>query len=302
MRIVGGTVNATVDPEPMVRPSCAVRVESLFQFKREPEMKYTLTALTAFALLAPVMADAQTAAPAAPESSLTGNFTLVSDYRFRGISQSYKLPAVQGGIDYAHSSGFYVGNWNSSVSGNLFPNGAVLEMDFYGGYKFPVGGDITMDVGALYYYYPGSYYNGFGTQRPSFNNFELYVGASTGPFSAKIYYGLSDFFGLSETTSPNGKSSKGSYYIDLNYTTEIMPKTNLIAHIGYQSVKNHSDFSYFDYKLGATYDIHNGWLLGAAVVGTNAEKGPYTFAETSNGSRTKFMGSTTVVFSIGKTF
>jgi uncharacterized protein (TIGR02001 family) len=77
-------------------------------------MKYTLTALTAFALLAPVVADAQTtaaAAPAAtPEHSLTGNLTLVSDYRFRGISQSYKLPAVQGGIDYAHSSGLYVGN------------------------------------------------------------------------------------------------------------------------------------------------------------------------------------------------
>lgn len=269
-------------------------------------MKYTLTALTAAALLIPLLADAQTSAPgdvkpaeAAPASPLTGNFTLVSDYRFRGISQSYRLPAVQGGIDYAHESGFYVGNWNSSVSGNLFPNGAVLEMDVYGGYKFPVGGDITVDVGAIYYFYPGSYWNGFSS-KPTFNNFEVYVGASTGPFSAKVFYGLSDFFGLSSTTSPIGKNSKGSYYIDLNYTTEIMPKTNLIAHIGYQSVKSHSDFSYFDYKIGATYDIYNGWLLGAAVVGTNAEKGPYTFGE--NSGATKFMGSTTVVFSIGKTF
>lgn len=265
-------------------------------------MKYTLTALTAFALLAPAVADAQTtaaAAPAAtPEHSLTGNLTLVSDYRFRGISQSYKLPAVQGGIDYAHSSGLYVGNWNSSVSGNQYPNGAVLEMDFYGGYKFPVGGDITLDVGGLYFYYPGSYYNGFGTKRPVYNNFEVYFGASTGPFSAKIFWAVSDFFGLSTTTG--GQSSKGSYYVDLNYTAEIMPKTNLVAHVGYQSVKNYSDLSYFDYKLGATYDIHNGWLIGAAVVGTNADKNLY-FAVDGQGKR-KSIGDTTVVFSIGKTF
>ena len=257
-------------------------------------MKKTLIALAAVASVVPSFASAQAAAPAA--SPLTGNFTLTSDYRFRGISQSYKLPAVQGGIDWAHESGFYLGNWNSSISGNQYPNGASLEMDFYGGYKFPVGGDVTLDVGALYYYYPGAFYNGFAGKKPKYDNFELYFGAVFGPFSGKIYYAVSDFFGLDETTG--GKASNGSYYLDFNYSTEILPKTTLLAHVGYQSVKNYSDLSYTDYKIGVTYDW-TGWLLGAAFVGTNAKKTPYTVFDASS---SKFVGGNTLVLSIGKTF
>ena len=113
-------------------------------------MKKSLLALAVLAALTPLHSNAQTAAaPAAePASPLTGNLAIVSDYRFRGISQSYRLPAVQGGIDYAHSSGFYLGNWNSSVSGNQYPNGASLEMDFYGGFKIPLADAITLDLGA----------------------------------------------------------------------------------------------------------------------------------------------------------
>lgn len=258
-------------------------------------MKKTLIALATVASVVPSFASAQAAAPAA--SSITGNFTLTSDYRFRGISQSYKQPAVQGGLDWAHESGLYLGNWNSSVSGNQFPNGASLEMDFYGGYKFPVGKDVTLDVGALYYFYPGAFYNGFPGKKPEYDNFELYFGGVMGPLSAKFFYAISDFFGLDETTGGKG-SSKGSYYVDLNYSTEILPKLTLGAHLGYQSVKNYSNFSYTDYKIGVTYDW-TGWLLGAAFVGTNAEKAPYTVLD-AQGSR--FVGNNTVVLSIGKTF
>ncbi|RPH45948.1 MAG: hypothetical protein EHM87_04255 [Burkholderiales bacterium] len=253
-------------------------------------MKKTLIALAAVASVVPSFASAQAAT-----SPFTGNMTLTSDYRFRGLSQSYKLPALQGGIDWAHESGLYLGNWNSSISGNQYPNGASLEMDFYGGYKFPIGKDVMLDVGALYYYYPGAYYNGF-SGKPKFDNFELYFGGAMGPFSAKIFYAISDFFGLDETVG--GKSSSGSYYIDLNYSTEIMPKLTLGAHLGYQSVKNYSNLSYTDYKIGVTYDW-TGWLLGAAFVGTNAEKAPYTAVD-AQGS--KFVGNNTLVLSIGKTF
>jgi len=255
-------------------------------------MKKTLIAVAAFASVLPSLASAQAAAP----SPVTGNLTIVSDYRFRGVSQTYKLPAVQGGIDYSHASGFYLGNWNSSISGNQYPNGAGLEMDFYGGYKFPIGKDVTLDVGALYYYYPGAYYNGFAGKKPKYDNLELYFGGVMGPFSAKVFYAISDFFGLDETTG--GKSSNGSYYIDLNYSTEILPKLTLGAHLGYQSVKNYSNFSYTDYKIGVTYDW-TGWLLGAAFVGTNAEKTPYTVLDAQS---SKFVGNNTVVLSIGKTF
>ncbi|HYY60861.1 MAG TPA: TorF family putative porin, partial [Burkholderiales bacterium] len=83
------------------------------------------------------IASAQQAAPA--PSPLTGNMTLVSEYRFRGIDQTFGKPAIQGGFDYAHSSGVYLGNWNSNVSsGAGYPHGNI-EMDFYGGYKRAFG-------------------------------------------------------------------------------------------------------------------------------------------------------------------
>ena len=80
---------------------------------------------------------------------------IARSYRFRGIDQTFNKPALQGGIDYSHSSGIYVGNWNSNVnSGAGFPEGN-LEMDFYGGWKTTFG-DFGLDVGGIYYYYPGS--------------------------------------------------------------------------------------------------------------------------------------------------
>src|SRR5213079_2572017 len=103
------------------------------------------------ALLVPGFAAAQQPAP----SPLTGNITLITDYRFRGISQTFDKPAIQGGFDYAHASGLYAGNWNSNVSqGAGFPGGNI-EMDFYGGWKKAFG-DVGLDVGAIYYYYPGT--------------------------------------------------------------------------------------------------------------------------------------------------
>src|SRR6476661_6152426 len=82
--------------------------------------------------------------------TITGNAGLYNDYRFRGFTQTAYRPAFQGGFDVAHSSGFYIGNWNSNVEQALY-RGASLELDFYGGYKMSIG-DLGFDVGAYYYY------------------------------------------------------------------------------------------------------------------------------------------------------
>src|SRR3989449_7363339 len=104
-------------------------------------------------LSAPVIAQQAAATP--PPPPVTGNITLASEYRFRGIDQTYGNPAIQGGFDYAHASGLYAGNWNSNVSqGAGFPGGNI-EMDFYGCYKRAFG-DLGLDVGFIYYYYPGT--------------------------------------------------------------------------------------------------------------------------------------------------
>ena len=101
----------------------------------------TAISAAAVALLTGIASSVAFAAdePAAPEvSPITANVSLVSDYRYRGISQSNLRPAIQGGFDYAHESGFYIGNWNSSISwvNNLSPSVASsIEMDFYAGFK-----------------------------------------------------------------------------------------------------------------------------------------------------------------------
>ncbi len=261
-------------------------------------MKKTILASVLFAAFA-ASAAAQTADPApapTPEHSFTGNVAVVSDYRFRGISQTFGKPAIQGGFDYAHSSGFYVGNWNSNVSGVQYPGGASLEMDFYGGYKFEPVQDLTADVGVLYYYYPGAT---IGTTGEKFNNTEIYIAATYKWFSAKYSYGVSDFFGLNSTTAfaPRG-DSKGSGYLDLNANFEVAEKTTLTFHAGHQKVKNYGEFDYSDYKVGIARDFGFA-TLGLAVVGTNADEAFYT---ASNGSKSKDLGKTVAVVSLSKTF
>src|SRR5687768_17557552 len=112
--------------------------------------KSVLSAAVAAAMAIPGVAAAQAAASS--PHTVAGNATLATDYRFRGLTQTFEEPAFQGGVDYTHSSGFYAGNWNSNIS-DTFYAGAPLEMDFYAGYK-PSFGAITGDVGVLYYYYP----------------------------------------------------------------------------------------------------------------------------------------------------
>src|SRR5690242_10091365 len=120
---------------------------------------------------------------AVPASPVAGNLSLVTDYRFRGISQTLGYPALQGGFDYSHASGIYLGNWNSNVSSAAGYPGGNLEMDFYGGYKKAFG-DFGLDVGAIYYYYPGSSAstlanpNSTATNSGTVHNFEGYLGGS----------------------------------------------------------------------------------------------------------------------------
>ena len=266
--------------------------------------KSVLTLSVAAALAAPGLA------VAADPSPLTGNASLVSDYRFRGISQTYLGPAIQGGADYAHSSGFYVGNWNSSVATQVFNGGSGIEMDFYGGWKKSFG-DVGIDLGTIYYYYPRAEFQGTAGNA-KFDNWEIYAGASWKWLSGKFYYAVSDYFGLSSEQSAGGywtnrdtgallgstSDSSGTWYLDLTATVPVNKELSIVAHYGMLEVNKYSELDYKDWKLGVTYDL-NGWVLGAAYVDTNADKAWYY----TGGSRgAKATGDSTIVFSVMKTF
>jgi len=279
-------------------------------------------ASAAFAL--PNFAAAQTAAapaaaPASPHT-FTGNMSLVSDYRFRGISQTFEKPALQGGFDYSHESGFYVGNWNSNVNeGAGFPSGNI-EMDFYGGWK-KTWGDWGLDLGAIYYMYPGtdaSAANGTifvnprdatKTHSGKVSNTEIYIGGSWKWLSAKYYYAVADYFSLPDT--------KGSSYFDLAGTYDLGNGWNILGHVGFFSLRkwdNGTDVTkgdYTDWKLGVTKDL-GGWILGASYIDTSgkgscnaANPGFYCFGNqqpAGANTKTKDASSGTIVLSVSKTF
>lgn len=120
-------------------------------------MKYAFP-LSAMLMLAAVPAAAQEEAPPKPVT-VSGSVGLVSDYRFRGVSQSDENLAVQGGFTIAHDSGVYVGTWGSNLAGWGTFGGANMELDLIAGYRFPVGDGGTLDIGATWYMYPGGFDN-----------------------------------------------------------------------------------------------------------------------------------------------
>jgi len=243
------------------------------------------------------LALAQTAAPAAEAKApytLTGNVALTNEYRYRGISQTNKMPALQGGFDFAHDSGFYLGTWGSNVSWlsdqSSLPAPAPrinnsLELDVYGGYK-GTAGDLGYDVGLLQYIYPGSYPSAF--VKP--NTLEIYAAATYKMFVLKYSRSTTNLFGFAE--------SKGSGYLDLTGTYELAEGLNLVGHVGRQTVKNNKPCDYTDYKLGVTKDFA-GLSWGLSYIDTDAKgsKGE-CYANAFN----KDLGKGTALVSVGKTF
>lgn len=204
---------------------------------------------------------------AEPESTLAFNAGVVSDYRYRGISQSRLEPALQGGVDYTDKSGFYVGAWGSTIKWikDATATDGSVELDLYGGYKGTVG-DVAYDVGYLRYEYVGNKLaNVYGYVNA--NTDEVYGAVTYGLFTAKYSHAISDLFGTPD--------SKNSYYLDLSANFDLGDGYTLTPHVGRQGIKNHSAASYNDYSLTLGKDLGNGLLLTGAVVGTNADSGLY---------------------------
>jgi uncharacterized protein (TIGR02001 family) len=207
------------------------------------------------ALISGLALSGATFAQAAPSYELSWNAGAVTDYRYRGISQTRLKPALQGGVDFSHGSGFYLGAWASTVKWIKDAGGdASVEVDLYGGYKFDAG-PLGLDLGVLTYNYPGH------DLSPSPNTQEIYAGASWGPATLKYSHAVSNLFGFAD--------SKNSYYVDLSAAFDLGGGFSLVPHVGYQKVKNNSGFSYTDYSLTLAKDFGNGLSASAALVGTD---------------------------------
>jgi len=238
----------------------------------------------------------------AEEAPFSVNVSLTSNYLYRGISQTGGKPALQGGFDYTHSSGFYAGAWGSSISwlsdtysatgGTAGANNAGLELDTYFGFKNSFATDFNYDVGFLRYNYPGTYPAVFAAGAAKADTDEVYGLIGWKWISLKYSYSLGNTFGVAD--------AKGTDYIDLsaNYPIE---DTGIIlgAHYGRQDFKGQyagsgpTALSYDDYKLSVSKDF-SGYVLGVAYSKTNA-----TAAYTVLG---KELGKGVLVASVTRTF
>jgi uncharacterized protein (TIGR02001 family) len=233
---------------------------------------------------------AQTAAPVAaeatPDYTLGFNVGAVTDYRFRGISQTRLKPALQGGIDFAHSSGFYVGFWGSTIRIlKDIPGGrGPVELDFYGGYKGKINDDFAYDVGVLRYQYPRE---NFATTP---NTTELYGSVTYQIFTVKYSHSVGrETFGVPD--------SRGSGYLEAAAAFDLGNGFSLTPHVGRQYFRNNGYASYTDYSLALGKDFGNGLSAFVSAVGTNADKSFY-----ASGANGKFLGKTGAVAGIKYTF
>lgn len=232
-------------------------------------MKLKQIALAASALALSGAALAQTKPPE-PDYTLSANVGLITDYRYRGISQTRLKPALQGGADFSHKSGFYIGVWASSIKWiKDAGGGANAEVDVYGGYKFDAG-PVGVDVGVLTYNYDSNRLN------PNADTQELYVAGTYGPATLKYSHAVSNLFGFAR--------SKNSGYLDLTATFDLGDGWSIAPHIGHQTVKRNSNFSYTDYSLTGAKDFGNGFSASLALVGTDTKA--YTSPSGRNLGRT----------------
>jgi uncharacterized protein (TIGR02001 family) len=242
-------------------------------------------------------------APASPHT-VAFNVGVVSQYVYRGITQTTRDVALQGGIDYSHSSGFYAGTWGSTikwfddygVKNSAYTSDTNVEVDLYGGYKGSAG-DIAYDVGLLQYWYPGSYgVLPAGTVKP--NTTEIYGAATYGIVTGKLSYTISGgLFGVD--------NADGSYYADLTANYPIAEGWTLTAHVGHQKYagnyvpgSSNKIYSYTDWKLGIAKDLGSGWSATAYYTDTNAKDAGYKAAQNDG----KNMGAGQLVVGVTKTF
>ena len=172
-------------------------------------------------------------------AEISANVTLATDYAFRGVSQTDNQFAIQGGFDWSHSSGIYLGTWASNVDSQFFGGGTdpQIELDLYGGFAREFSNGLGYDIGYLRYQYPGG---------SDFNTNEFYGSLSYMGFSASVNY--------SDELAFVGSDSSAWYWA-AGYEHTFPYEIGFSAHIGYNAGSAYSD----DDALGGTY---TDWSLG----------------------------------------
>lgn len=199
--------------------------------------------------------------------TINGGATLVSDYRFRGISQTDKRFAVQGTFTLGHESGLYATVWGSSVDEYVYGGASSQEIDFVVGYRRTFSGGTTLDFGVLYYYYPGT--SAIVDTNSDF--FEPYVSVSHtfGPVTAKVTAN----YAPSQSALSIGAGNEDNFYLAGDVSAAI-PDTGLTisGHIGHSFGPSYLTIGdeYTDWNIGVSYTT-GPLTLGVQYVDTDGD-------------------------------
>ena len=254
--------------------ACNKIVKSLFlTIKEEVIMKLNKIKLAVLgALMVPLTAiHAEEAAPAETSDwSISANVGLYSDYIWRGASQTQRQPALQGGFDVEHSSGFYAGVWASNVEWTTDGGGMTdnsLEIDGYAGYAFDING-IGLDVGILQYWYPGDEAAGAAASDAT----EVYAGI--GYDFGILSVGYTAFYLISDEGWNVGPDADGTMYHDFSIEAPIgdTPVT-VSAHFGVWDGDGTAAEAaeYEDWKVNVDYAINDNYSVGAFYTDTSED-------------------------------
>lgn len=195
---------------------------------------------------------------------LSANASVTNNYIWRGLTQTENEAAVQGGIDYADDSGFYVGTWVSNVNygaGDVYS----YEHDIYAGYAFQAGG-LDLDIGYLYYNYDKEAEFDFG---------EVYVSVGAGGFSASAYFLTNT---EADEIGDQDFEAFGTYYLSADYGFEVASGLELGFHVGYHDgdfaeAFNGTDDGYFDYNVSLSKGGFSFMVSDTDVSGPAADGG-----------------------------
>lgn len=212
-----------------------------------------------------------------PRMTSSATISLVSNYVFRGLTQTHGNAALQAGLGWSHASGWHAGLWGSNVSWFSDANptsSASLELDLFAGYAGAFAEDWTYDVGLLRYEYPGRF-RGLSSSVTEPNTTEAFVALAWKGVSAKYSTSLGDTFGVPE--------SAGSSYLDLTATLELPAQLTLGLHGGLQEYRGRSNgaandrlFSYADWSLSLSREVFAGFVLALTYTDSDAEDAGYT--------------------------
>jgi uncharacterized protein (TIGR02001 family) len=227
------------------------------------------------------------AADVTPDNVVAYNVGVVTDYRYRGISQTRLKPAVQGGVDYTNNpTGLYAGAWASTIKWVKDVGGdGNVEIDLYGGKRGEIVPGVTYDVGVLTYIYPSNKLDKVGGFAKA-DTTEVYGQVGYSIFTAKYSHAVTDTFG--------NVNSKNSGYLDVSANVDLSEGYTMGLHFGRQTIKNGDAYTYNDWKVGVSKEFY-GVMFGANVYGTSAKETSYTVKD-------KFLGKTGLVVSAVKYF